>query len=231
MGYLDKLIPLTQQPLPAPAGAVVAEFLTASVKDAPRNVPRIKARVVNRCTPNLHIFGSLVPVGRHEISIYKDQADALMAMVEDEQQAIKQAQTKYRKRICTEVRELLGNFPGTTDDLLAELDAKGADSERQTAISKVLTETSLSVEAVFRQDHDRDIRPLDHAEILDGTEHAEPKVVEKKREQDTLAGAMGAALAGALPQALEGLAARVADLLQQRSQGQGQGNNQGQQRR
>lgn len=223
MGHLDKLIPVTQRPLPTPSGAVVADYLTATVKDAPRNVPRVKMRVRNRCTVNLGFLGNRVPCGEHVVSVYRDEVDKVLAMVEQDQQGIKAAQQKYRKRVAAEVRELLGNYSGTTDELLAELDQDGAaDDDRKTALSKVLTTTSLSVEGIFRQDHDRDILPLDFAELIESTEHAEPKVVERKREQDTLAGAMGAALAHALPSALEGLAVRVAEILSSKQGGGGQ---------
>ncbi len=222
MESLDTLIPVSQHALRQAAGTEgtqIASLLTADVKDKPRNRPLVRMKVRNRNTTLLNLpHANPVPPGEWIISCYDDEVPAVMALVETRQDRINDARKQYQRMILSEAKKLT-SFPGTVDDLEEAL-LKGLSSagnappeDIKEHIAGVLRETELSVESVFHAMMERDIKPLDSAELIANSEHQEPKRVEQVKEQNALADAMGAAISRELPVAMKAAMGEFADQL------------------
>ena len=200
MNALETLIPVSQRPIPCPEGEHAVCHLTADVRDRPRNKPLVRMKVRNRCTKLLQVGFWMVPPGEHEITCYADEVDGVKGMVEDKPDQIRAAQDAYRRNIVSEVKEKYEQYRGDVVDLMKDLDAGKTDPEILDVLKRVLEGSTESVEAVFMATMKRDVRALDSAEVVPGSEHKEPKLLEQEHEKNQLADAMGAALGRFLSQ-------------------------------
>ncbi len=215
---LDSLIPISQKPLDKPKGSVgdtAVTHLTADVKDKPRNRPLVRMKVRNRCTAVLTLpHANSVEPGEWLISCYDDEVKDVLSMVEPRPDRIKDAQEQYQRSILSAAKKHLEGFSGTVDDLQVAIENGTAPDNLKEVVDAALRDSDLSVESVFHKMMERDIKPLDSAELIKDSEHAEPKRVEQVKDQDALANAMGKAMARELPAAMEALADAIVRKLQ-----------------
>ena len=215
---LDTLIPVSQKPLNRPKGSVgdtAVTHLTADVKDKPRNRPLVRMKVRNRCTAVLTLpHACSVEPGEWLISCYDDEVKDVLSLVEPRPDRIRDAQEQYQRAILSAAKKQIEGFLGTVDDLQAAIENGTAPDGTKEAVDAALRDSDLSVESVFHKIMERDVLPLDAAELIKDSEHSEPKRVEQVKEQDALANAMGKAMARELPAAMEALADAIVRKLQ-----------------
>lgn len=203
-------------------------------KDKPRKRSLVTVRVVNRCTHNLNLAGTTVSPGQHDVECYDDQSAGILAMVETQPELIAQARVVY---VTALAKELTADYldetswNGTLAELVEVISAKSVEGPIGVALAELLEKTPLSLEATFYEMFGRDIKPLDSAEVLADSTHAEPQREEMEAEVSKAAAAnaqaLGTALAAALAPIVAALNARI-DSIEAKSSG---GNQQGGQRR
>lgn len=206
----------------------------ANNKDKARKRSLVTVRVLNRCTNGLNLVGTVVSPGQHDIECYDDQAAGILAQVETQPELIAQARVVYVTALAKELQsDYLDetSWNGTLAELVEVISAKSVDGPIGIALAELLEKTPLSLEASFYEMFGREIKPLDSAEVLAGSEHAEPQREEMDAEVSKAAAAnaqaLGTALAAALAPIVAALNARI-DGLEGKQSG---GNQQGGQRR
>ncbi len=165
-------------------------FLDHNTKDRARNKNLVRMRVVNRNTLNLQLpDGVLVGPGEHEISVYEDHVERVMAQVEPNQAALVEAERHYKLEIAKMIKEKMAageeRFVGTTDDVLAMIRSRSNARVNELHDRLVKTEP-LSIQSSFHKLHDRDVKPLVSAEVLKGSEHPEPQRERQTADQKNM---------------------------------------------
>ena len=190
---LEQVIPTSQHP--QKSNVAVNDHLTANVSDRPLGVDRVKMRVVNRCTLNLQVEENTITPGTHDVLVYENRVGVVKAMVEPQPEEVAAARKGYTRKIVDAVRKRFALYPGTTDELMAAIDAGTAPEEIADMIKTERAETADSVESVFNERMGRSIQPLDSAEVVGTERYAEPKRAEADKDTLRLTDAMGAAIA------------------------------------
>lgn len=204
-------------------------------KDKARKRSLVTVRVLNRCTSGLLLpGGTVVSPGQHDVECYDDQAAGILAMVETQPELIAQARVVYVTALAKELQSDYlddSSWSGTLAELVEVISAKSVEGPIGVALGELLEKTPLSLEATFYEMFGRDIKPLDSAEVLADSTHAEPQREEMEAEVNKAAAAnaqaLGTALAAALGPIVAALNARI-DSIEGKSSG---GNQQGGQRR
>lgn len=147
----------------------------------------VKMEVVNRDCTNLTLEGNLVPIGRHTITVYKDDVPNVMAQVESSQDKIARAYDHYMLKVAESVKGRIG-FSGDLEALSAMLQdkARTLPDDMAAAYKSVLQSTPRSVCASFNELTGRGIRPLESARVIEGSEHPDHHMVAKQEEAKLL---------------------------------------------
>jgi len=165
-------------------------FLTATGKDKARNKNLVHMKVVNRKTLNLSLpDGNLVGPGEHVIPVYEDHVAAVMAQVEPNPEAIVAAKEDFELQMARVVQEKLGTFSGTLDELRTLIRSKSNPTINEKYQTALATQP-FSVEGSFQRLRGRDVKPLDSAEVIKGSEHAEPQRAQQTADQKNLVAAV-----------------------------------------
>ncbi len=161
----------------------------------------VKMEVVNRDCNNLTLEGNVVPIGKHVITVYKDDVPNVLAQVESSQDKIARAFDHYMLKVAESVKSRIG-FQGDLEALSAMLQdkSKALPDAMAAAYKSVLESTPRSVCASFAELAGRGIRPLESARVIDGSEHPDHHMVAKQEEARMLHSVLhGAAPAQAAP--------------------------------
>lgn len=221
-----------QGPGPNGSGNLNQNFFS-EYKDQPRGRMRVKVRVHNRNTLALQLADNLIGPGDQEITCYDDDALVVLALVEDPK-LIAAAQEQYRNDIAEEVGKRMGDtWTGSPAQMRALIES-GRDEDVNRARKDVIETTGKSVQGAFQAQNKRSMLPLDRAEIVAGTEHAEPQraatVKEVGKQADAIAEALDRVLgkyfggAGAVAQmSPEQIKALVSEQIETQLGGKGTG--------
>lgn len=198
-------------------------------KDPARKRSMVFMSVRNRCTDILLLpNGQLIGPGTHKIEVYDDQVSAVQALVEKDASKIDAARKVFFLSLAAEMMDkhlTKDECPVESAEELVELllaaesDKTRLDDVVADALKKAFGSTPHSVESEFRRMNKRDILPLDSAELITGSEHAEPQrehvdeEVRKAAEANAqaLALALGPAVAEAMKLAIPAIVAGIRD--------------------
>lgn len=164
-----------------------------------RNVSFVRMKVKNRNTLNLPLpDGNLIPRGEHIIAVYEDSVQTVLDLVEDPKN-IELARAAHDADLLADVMSAASADPeiawnGKPEEM-RKLIAERSNAGINRIYAAVLAETPFSIESAFRKLHNRDILPLDAAEVIE-TGLPEPQREEASGERDRLIEALSAALRG-----------------------------------
>jgi hypothetical protein len=157
-------------------------FLGKTSRDPARGVPLVQVRVRNRNTKNLPLFGNVVPVGEHTITVYKDDVPKILAMVEEDETKVDAAREHFMLEVAKGVKERAG-YPGTIAELAAALKSgDGLDDKLSAAYKATIGATPFSIYSSFAQLNGRDMKPLTSAKLVPGSEQTEHHMQAKVEE-------------------------------------------------
>lgn len=159
-----------------------------------RKDPMVRIKVRARTSNQLIPGGYLLPLGESICLVYEPDLPAIEAMVEKDSDALKQAEVYFTKSIEASVR----------DELMTLSD----EEARSVRLLQARQEFCGSVEAKFKDLHQREILPLESLEVL---ERGIPAPVQQQQveQQSFLASTIAKEVATALAQALPTVLAAV----------------------
>lgn len=175
-------------------GQLNQNFLKAGKKDEARGRPVVRMKVHNRDALNLPLAGAnIIGPGTHVIVCYDDEVDAIRDQVEDPQK-IAQAEQQYAIDIAEQVgKGMEPQWAGKIEDLAAIIASK-SDPAVNELYAKISRTTGASKQGAFQKLFKRSMKPLAMAELVVGSEHAEPQREGTQREVEKQAEAFAMAL-------------------------------------
>ncbi len=169
-------------------------------RDERRNKALVRMEVCNRNTLTLQVLQNTIGIGKHTITVYEDEVPKVEAMVEREPRLLEEALAAYELEMSEQVARDIG-YPGQAADLLLEIKA-GTNEDAVRNYKRIERTGSLSPQGMFRRRNKRDMKPLEYARKLEGSEHAEPQKEELENDAKRTAAAFSAAIKDAVQEVI-----------------------------
>src|SRR5262245_49179278 len=128
--------------------AVINQHHIDPERDRPRNRSMVKMRVRNRRTRALQVLENTISIGEHEISVYENEVEKVMAMVETEPHLLKDAERLYELELAQAFQEMVSDN-GTPETMLTRIKSGSLNEDESKLYRRLLKITPLSVEGMF----------------------------------------------------------------------------------